>query len=83
MTATDVEFSLIETALYLSVFGNITTGNAVTEYVGIMFSRFMHTMLMNRLFADHILRGRTTSICGRVEKAYGAAHSGFSFDDGG
>jgi len=38
MTSSDVEFSLIETALYLSVFGNITTGNAVTEYVGVLFT---------------------------------------------
>lgn len=41
MTSSDVEFSLIETALYLSVFGNVTTGNARTEYVGALFSTYM------------------------------------------
>lgn len=40
MSATDVEFSLIESALYLSVFGNATTGNAVTEWVKTMFRKF-------------------------------------------
>ena len=41
MTSSDVQFSLIESALYLSVFGNITTGNAVTEWVGVMFSKLV------------------------------------------
>lgn len=37
MSANDVQFSLIESALYLSVFGNPILGNAVTEWVGILF----------------------------------------------
>ena len=40
MTANDVQFSLIESALYLSVFGNPVLGNAVTEWVGILFREF-------------------------------------------
>jgi hypothetical protein len=40
MTSSDVQNSLIESALYLSVFGNNTTGNAVKEWVHVMFSKF-------------------------------------------
>jgi hypothetical protein len=38
MTTTDVQFSLIESALYLAIFGNVTEGNAVTKWVDVMFS---------------------------------------------
>ncbi|KAH8664757.1 Chloroperoxidase [Ilyonectria robusta] len=37
MSASDVQFSFIETALYLSIFGSVADGNAVTEWVRIMF----------------------------------------------
>jgi len=39
MTATDIEHSLIETGLYLAIFGNVVTGNAVTEWVRILFEQ--------------------------------------------
>ncbi|KAH7161681.1 Chloroperoxidase [Dactylonectria macrodidyma] len=39
MSANDVQFSFIETALYLSIFGNVTDGNAVTKWVRIMFEQ--------------------------------------------
>lgn len=39
MTATDVQFSLIESSLYLAIFGNVADGNAVTKWVDIMFSK--------------------------------------------
>ncbi|KAH7129935.1 Chloroperoxidase [Dactylonectria estremocensis] len=39
MSASDAQFSFIETALYLSIFGSVTDGNAVTEWVRIMFEQ--------------------------------------------
>lgn len=38
MTATEHENSYIESALYMGVFGNTTTGNAVTRWVQVMFT---------------------------------------------
>jgi hypothetical protein len=45
MSANDVMFSLIESALYLSVFGNILTGDANTSWVGVLF-REWYSILM-------------------------------------
>jgi hypothetical protein len=42
MTATEHTNSYFESALYIGVFGNLTTGNAVTEWVHILFSKFPH-----------------------------------------
>ena len=39
MTPSEHTSSYFETAYYMSVFGNLTTGNAVTEFVEIMFSK--------------------------------------------
>lgn len=39
MSASDVRFSFIETALYLSIFGSVEDGNAVTEWVRVMFRK--------------------------------------------
>lgn len=35
-------FSLVETALYLSVFNNGSSNTAVTEWVNVMFRKFIH-----------------------------------------
>ncbi|KAM0269064.1 hypothetical protein ACHAQH_009829, partial [Verticillium albo-atrum] len=37
LNADGVQFSFIETALYLSIFGNVNDGNAVTKWVRVMF----------------------------------------------
>jgi hypothetical protein len=39
LPAAQVQFSLIETALYLSVFGNTQDGNAKTEWVRTLFGK--------------------------------------------
>jgi len=39
MTATEHKNSYFESALYMGVFGNLTTGNAVTTWVEILFSK--------------------------------------------
>ncbi|KPM42491.1 hypothetical protein AK830_g4077 [Neonectria ditissima] len=39
LPADAVQFSFIETALYLSVFGNVQDGNAVTEWVKVLFEQ--------------------------------------------
>ncbi|KAM0329546.1 hypothetical protein ACHAQA_004855 [Verticillium albo-atrum] len=39
LNADGVQFSLIETALYLSIFGNVNDGNAVTKWVRVMFEQ--------------------------------------------
>ncbi|KAF7550909.1 heme-thiolate peroxidase [Cylindrodendrum hubeiense] len=39
LSASDTQFSFIETALYLSIFGSVEDGNAVTEWVKIMFEQ--------------------------------------------
>ncbi|KAH8655054.1 Chloroperoxidase [Tricladium varicosporioides] len=39
MTATEFQNSYIESALYMGTFGNITTGNAVTEWVEVLFTQ--------------------------------------------
>lgn len=42
MTASEHTNSYFESALYMAVFGNLTTGNAVTEWVEILFSKFAY-----------------------------------------
>ncbi|KAM5350049.1 hypothetical protein ACJ41O_006554 [Fusarium nematophilum] len=39
LSADGVRFSFIETALYLSVFGSVENGNAVTEWVKVLFEQ--------------------------------------------
>ncbi|TDZ48298.1 putative sterigmatocystin biosynthesis peroxidase stcC [Colletotrichum trifolii] len=39
LTADGVQFSFIETALYLSIFGNLDDGNANTEWVRVLFEQ--------------------------------------------
>ncbi|KAL0943144.1 uncharacterized protein CTRU02_201030 [Colletotrichum truncatum] len=39
LTADGAQFSFIETALYLSVFGNLDTGDANTEWVRVLFEQ--------------------------------------------
>ncbi|GJC90821.1 putative sterigmatocystin biosynthesis peroxidase stcC [Colletotrichum liriopes] len=40
LTADGAQFSFIETALYLSVFGNLNDGNARTEWVRVLFGTY-------------------------------------------
>jgi hypothetical protein len=42
MTATEHTNSYFESALYIGVFGNLTTGNAVTKWVEVLFSKFAY-----------------------------------------
>ena len=42
MTATEHTNSYFESALYMGVFGNLTTGNAVTKWVEVLFSKFAY-----------------------------------------
>jgi hypothetical protein len=42
MTATEHTNSYFESALYIGVFGNLRTGNAVTKWVEILFSKFAY-----------------------------------------
>lgn len=39
LSADEAKFSFIETALYLSIFGNTEDGNATTEWVKVMFGK--------------------------------------------
>ncbi|KAI8716933.1 HEME-HALOPEROXIDASE domain-containing protein [Fusarium sp. LHS14.1] len=39
LTADGAQFSFIESALYLSIFGNVQEGNAVTEWVKVLFEQ--------------------------------------------
>ncbi|KAH6874442.1 Chloroperoxidase [Thelonectria olida] len=39
LSAEMTRFSFIETALYLSIFGNVEDGNAITEWVKVMFEQ--------------------------------------------
>ena len=41
MTAAEQQNSYIESALYMGTFGDITTGNAVKEWVEVLFSEFV------------------------------------------
>ncbi|RSM03387.1 hypothetical protein CDV31_010521 [Fusarium ambrosium] len=39
LTADGAQFSFIESALYLSIFGDVTEGNAVTDWVKVLFEQ--------------------------------------------
>lgn len=46
LNADGVQFSFIETALYLSIFGNLVDGNANTEWVKVLFGKFHRDSLI-------------------------------------
>lgn len=48
LDANGVQFSFIETALYLSIFGNLVDGNANTEWVKVLFGKFLSRPLDHR-----------------------------------
>ncbi|KAI8151189.1 putative sterigmatocystin biosynthesis peroxidase stcC [Colletotrichum sp. SAR 10_70] len=71
LTADGVQFSFIETALYLSIFGNLDDGNAKTEWVKVLFQE-------ERLpFAEGFTRSNTSvtaaGILGLVSKVAAAS----------
>lgn len=60
LTADGVQFSFIETALYLSIFGNLDDGNAKTEWVKVLFRKF-NIMISWAIKADVLLQRK--SVC--------------------
>lgn len=75
LTADGTQFSFIETALYLSVFGNLDDGNANTEWVKVLFSMFDLAFSLPWFVCLHrTLSARTSAIPGRVLKGKLANH---------
>ncbi|KAJ0367595.1 hypothetical protein COL154_003253 [Colletotrichum chrysophilum] len=58
LTADGVQFSFIETALYLSIFGNLDDGNAKTEWVKVLFRKF-NVMISWAIKADVLLQRKS------------------------
>lgn len=60
LTADGAQFSFIETALYLSVFGNLDNGDANTEWVKVLFGMVSVAFTL-LLILTHNLQGK--SVC--------------------
>jgi peroxidase family protein len=80
LNADGTQFSFIETALYLSVFGNINDGNAVTKHVRVLFGEsnvapsplrdIVLMMIVCRGGAPALLRGLQEVGCGHYRRGY-------------